>query len=82
VGQCKAFQQNRGSYPEDEGGDGVLQQGHRGEKKMKKIEKNRKNWKNPKISVKNSKICSLSNCFGWSSVYFGSIETSKLAVSV
>ena len=32
VGQCKAFQQNRGSYPEDEGGDGVLQQGHRGER--------------------------------------------------
>jgi hypothetical protein len=31
---------------------------------------------------KNSKICSLSNCFGWSSVCFGSIETSKLSVSV
>ncbi len=31
---------------------------------------------------KNTKICSLSNCFGWSSVCFGSIETSKLSVSV
>ncbi len=28
--------------------------------------------------LKNTKICSLSNCFGWSSVCFGSIETSKL----
>jgi hypothetical protein len=33
-------------------------------------------------TVKNGKICSLSNCFGWSSVCFGSIETSKLSVSV
>ncbi len=32
--------------------------------------------------LKNTKICSLSNCFGWSSVCFGSIETSKLSVSV
>jgi hypothetical protein len=31
---------------------------------------------------KYTKICSLSNCFGWSSVCFGSIETSKLSVSV
>ncbi len=31
---------------------------------------------------KNTKICSLSNCFGWSSVCFGSIETSKLSVLV
>jgi hypothetical protein len=31
---------------------------------------------------KNTKICSLSNCFGWFSVCFGSIETSKLSVSV
>ncbi len=41
-----------------------------------------KNQKNPKFFVKNSKICSLSNCFGWSSVCFGSIATSKLSVSV
>ncbi len=32
--------------------------------------------------LKNTKLCSLSNCFGWSSVCFGSIETSKLSVSV
>ncbi len=31
---------------------------------------------------KNTKICSLSNCFGWSSVCFDSIETLKLFVSV
>jgi hypothetical protein len=31
---------------------------------------------------KNTKICSLSNCVGWSSVCFGSIETSKLSLSV
>jgi hypothetical protein len=48
-------------------------------KKPKKIEKNRKN---STFSVKNNKICSLSNCFGWSPVCFGSIETSKLSVSV
>jgi hypothetical protein len=47
--------------------------------KTKKIEKNRKN---PKFSVKNDKICSLSNCFGWSSVCFSSIKTSKLSVLV
>ncbi len=51
-------------------------------KQTEKNEKNRKNRKNPKISVKNSKVCSLSNCFGWSSVCFGSIEKSKLSVSV
>jgi hypothetical protein len=32
--------------------------------------------------LKNTKICSLSNCFHWSSVCFGSIETSKLSVSI
>ncbi len=32
--------------------------------------------------MKSTKICSLSNCFGWSSVCFSSIETSKLSVSV
>jgi hypothetical protein len=54
--------------------------------KKKKNEKNEKKTKkpekNPKFSVKNGKICSLSSCFGWSSVCFGSIETSKLSVSV
>ena len=49
------------------------------EKNRKKREKNRKNHK---FSVKNFKICSLSNCFGLSFVCFGSIETSKLFVSV
>jgi hypothetical protein len=48
----------------------------------KKTKKNKKKRKNPKFSLKNSKICSLSNCFGWSSVCFGSIETLKLSVSV
>ena len=48
-------------------------------KKPKKILKNRKN---STFSVKNNKICTLSNCFGWSPVCFGSIETSKLSVSV
>ncbi len=47
--------------------------------KPKQTETNRKN---PKFSEKNTKLCSLSNCFGWSSVCFSSIETSKLAVSV
>jgi hypothetical protein len=53
-------------------------------KKRKKTEKTekRKNRKNPKFSVKNNKICSLSNCFGWSSACFGSIKTSKLSFSV
>ena len=32
--------------------------------------------------LKNTKICSLSNCFVWSSVCFDSIETSKLSVLV
>ncbi len=31
IGQCKVSQKNRVSEPEDEGGDGVLRQGHRGE---------------------------------------------------
>ncbi len=31
--------------------------------------------------LKNTKICSMSNCFGCSSVCFGSIETPKLSVS-
>jgi hypothetical protein len=43
-------------------------------KQTEEIEKDRKNRKNSKFSVKNSKICSLSNYFGWSSVCFGSIE--------
>ncbi len=37
-------------------------------KNRKKTEKNEKTRENPKFSVKNNKICSLSNCFGWSSV--------------
>ncbi len=56
---------------------------------METTEKNRTvskqtetNQNNPKFSEKDQKICSLSNCFGWSSVCFGSIETSKLSVSV
>jgi hypothetical protein len=40
------------------------------------------NRNNPKFSEEKKKICSLSNCFGWSSVCFGSIETLKLFVSV
>ncbi len=44
--------------------------------------KQKKNRKNSAFSVKNNKICCLSNCFGWSPVCFGSIETSKLSVSV
>ena len=36
------------------------------------------NRNNPKILRKHTKICSLSNCFGFSSVCFSSIETSKL----
>ena len=31
MGHCKVSQQKRGFDPEDKGGDGVLQQGHRGE---------------------------------------------------
>ena len=31
MGHCKVSQQNRGSYPNGKGGDGVLQHGHRGE---------------------------------------------------
>ncbi len=52
---------------------------------------NRNNWNkqncfetnrnNPKLS-ENTKISSLSNCFGWSSVCFGSTETLKFAVWV
>jgi hypothetical protein len=48
----------------------------------KKPKKSKKIGKNYTFSVKNNKICSLSNCFGWSPVCFGSIETSKLSVSV
>jgi len=43
------------------------------------MKKKRKNWEKPKFSLKNCKICSLSNCFGWSSVCFVSIETSKIS---
>ncbi len=31
MGHCKVSQQNQGSSAEDEGGAGVLQQGHRGD---------------------------------------------------
>jgi hypothetical protein len=31
MGHCKVWQQNRGSDPEEKGGYGVLQQGHRGD---------------------------------------------------
>ncbi len=51
-------------------------------RKKTKKRKKRKKRKNPKLSVKNNKICSLSNCFGWTSVSFGSIETSRLSDSV
>jgi hypothetical protein len=44
----------------------------------KQTERNRNN---PKFFL-NTKTCFLSNCFGWSSVCSGSIETSKLSVSV
>ncbi len=64
------------------GGGGKEEQFMWEQKRNKKTRKNRKKPKNPKSSVKNNKICSLSNCFGWSSVCFGSIETSKLSVSV
>ncbi len=40
------------------------------------------NRNNTKFYKKNTFISSLSNCFGWSSVCFGSIETWKLSVSV
>ncbi len=40
------------------------------------------NRNNPTFSEKNTKLCSLSNCFGCSSVCFGSIETLKLSLSV
>jgi hypothetical protein len=40
------------------------------------------NQNNPKFSLKNTEICSLSNCFGCSSFYFGLIKTLKLSVSV
>ncbi len=39
-------------------------------------------WENSKFSEKNTKICSLANCFGWSLVCFDSIETSKLSFLV
>jgi hypothetical protein len=61
------------------GGGGKEEQFMWEQKRNKKNEKKRKNRKNPKSFVKNNKICS---CFGWSSVCFGSIETSKLSVSV
>jgi hypothetical protein len=35
------------------------------------------NRNNPKFS-ENTQICSLSNCLGWSSVCFGSIETFEI----
>ncbi len=46
------------------------------------FETNRTNPKQPEIFWQNTKICSLSNWFGCSSVFFGSIETLKLSVSV
>jgi hypothetical protein len=45
----------------------------------KQTEKNRKN---PKFSDKIVKYAPYKNCFGWSSVCYGSIETSKLSFSV
>ncbi len=38
---------------------------------LKQTKPNRKNLKNPKFPGKNTKICSILNCFGWSSVCFG-----------
>jgi hypothetical protein len=52
------------------------------EKNEKNERKNKQNRENTKFPVKNSKICFLSNWFSWFSVCFGSIETSKLFVSV
>ncbi len=52
---------------------------------IESIETNRTVSKQTKTTLnfqKNTKICSLSNCFGWFSVCFGSIETSKLSVLV
>jgi hypothetical protein len=59
----------------------VLKQTKKYQKNEKK-RKNRKKRKNPNFFVKNSKICSLSNCSGWTSVCFGSIKTSKVSGSV
>jgi hypothetical protein len=46
------------------------------------VKQNKTNQKKPKFSEKDTKIFSLSNCFGCSSDYFGSIETPKLSVFV
>ncbi len=51
-------------------------------KQPKQTELFRNNRNNPKFSEKNTKIYSLKNCFGWSSVCFFSFETSKFSVSV
>ncbi len=51
-------------------------------KQLKQTELFQNKPKQPKILQKNTKICSLSNHFGWPSVCFGSKETSKLSVSV
>ncbi len=50
---------------------------------IKTTETNRTVLKQAKTTLnflENTKICSLSNCFGWSSVCFGSIKTLKLSV--
>ena len=56
--------------------------GGKEEQFMWEQKRNEKNRKTQNFPVKNNKIYSLSYCFGWSSVFFGSIETSKISVSV
>ncbi len=50
--------------------------------KPKQTETNQNKTKHPKFSEKNPKMCSLSHCFGCSSVCFSSIEILKLSVLV
>jgi hypothetical protein len=57
----------------------VQKQNNRNKLFQNKPKQTETNRKNPKFS---EKICSLSNCFGWSSVCFGSIETLKHSVLV
>jgi hypothetical protein len=77
--QPKQTVSNKPKKPEKKKKKKKTKKSEKNEKNRKKSTKNRKNYT---FSVNNNRICSLSNCFGWSPVGFGSIETSKVSVSV
>ncbi len=64
------------------GGSNLYRNNRKKQNCFKRTEETEKTGNTINFLQKNSKICSLSNCLGWSFVCFGSIEISKLSVSV